>query len=274
MYAQFWGLTSLPFENTPDPNNFLEAEQHMEALSRMLYVVQEKQACGVLTSIYGCGKTLILRRLRMELEAKGYRFSILTNPRLSDLDMLRMILHGFTGGIVPESKSDVLMALENVFTETARDGKHSVVIIDEGHAINNPDIFEELRLLLNFQTDTRYLVSLILAGQPELNSKIENNKQLNQRITLKYNLPPFTPDETADYINFRLAKSGARQQIFSRENCAIVHKYSGSIPRWINNICHMTLMNAFLRDSHEITPELIIETSKSFGTNESPRPAQ
>ena len=152
---------------------------------------------------------------------------------------------------MPESKSDVLMALENVFTETARDGKHSVVIIDEGHAINNPDIFEELRLLLNFQTDTRYLVSLILAGQPELNSKIENNKQLNQRITLKYNLPPFTPDETADYINFRLAKSGARQQIFSRENCAIVHKYSGSIPRWINNICHMRPVSGAQKNQHK-----------------------
>ena len=124
MYEKFWELDTLPFENTPDPNVFLESEQHREALARLLYMVQERQAGGVLTSVYGCGKTLILRRLRMELAPKGYRFSIVNNPRLNDLDMLRMILHGFGGASVPTQKADVLMSLESLFTETARDGKH------------------------------------------------------------------------------------------------------------------------------------------------------
>ena len=265
MYEEFWGLTSLPFENVADPQTFLESSQHIEALSRLLYVVQERKACGVLTSPYGCGKTLVLRRLFVELAPRGCRFSGVNNPRLSDLDMLRMILHGFIGEGVPAQKADVLMALENVFTQTTRDGKHSVVMIDEAHAIENPAVFEELRLLLNFQTDKHYMVSLIIAGQPELSAKIDNNKQLNQRISVKYQLAPLSPEETAQYIDYRLKKAGAQANLFSPENMQLIYRFSGGIPRWINNICHMTLMNAFLRGTREITHDIISETSRSFG---------
>jgi type II secretory pathway predicted ATPase ExeA len=265
MYEKFWGLKSLPFENTPDPHVFLESGQHMEALARLLYVVQQRQAGGVLTSVYGCGKTLVLKRLCMELAPKGYRFSIVNNPRLSDLDILRMVLHGFSGGNVPAQKADVLIALEGMITETARDGKHSVVIIDEAHDINDPSILEELRLLLNFQNDKHCLVTLIMAGQPELAAKIENNKQLNQRIGIKACLAPLSPLETAQYIDFRLKCAGAKANFFTQGNMDEVVKCSGRIPRWINNICHMTLMNAFLRGAQTIDNNLILETSETFG---------
>ncbi len=265
MYEEFWGLKSLPFENTPDPQNFFECRQHLEALSRLHYVVQERKACGVLTSPYGCGKTLVLRRLAMELASKGYRFSFVNNPRLSDLDMLRLILHGFTGGNVPVQKGDVLISLEHVFSETARDGKHAVVIIDEAHAIEAPVIFEELRLLLNFQTDKHYMLSLLLAGQPELSARIENNNQLNQRVSIKYNLAPLAPEDTAQYIDHRIKAAGAKAPLFSATNLALIQKYSGGIPRWINNIAHLALMNAFLRGAREMTDEIIVETSRSFG---------
>jgi type II secretory pathway predicted ATPase ExeA len=265
MYEEFWGLKSLPFENVADPQTFLESGQHLEALSRLLYVVQERKACGVLTSPYGCGKTLVMRRLFVELAPRGYRFSGVNNPRLSDLDMLRMILHGFTREQVPAQKADVLMALENVFTQTARDGKHSVVMIDEAHAIEDPAVFEELRLLLNFQTDKHYMVSLLIAGQPELTAKIDNNKQFNQRISVKYQLAPLSAEESAQYIDFRLKQAGAKANLFSPENVQLIKKFSGGIPRWINNICHMTLMNAFLRGSRVVTNEIISETNRSFG---------
>ena len=265
MYEEFWGLKSLPFENVADPQTFLESAQHIEALSRLLYVVQERKACGVLTSPYGCGKTLVLRRLFVELAPEGYRFSGVNNPRLNDLDMLRMILHGFTREEVPAQKADVLMALENVFNQTTRDGKHSVVMIDEAHSIEDPAVFEELRLLLNFQTDKQCLVSLIIAGQPELSAKIDNNKQLNQRISVRYQLGPLSPGETAQYIDYRLKKAGAKANPFAPDNVQLVERLSGRIPRWINNICHMTLMNAFLRGSREITSDIISEASRSFG---------
>ena len=234
MYEEFWGLKSLPFENVADPQTFLESAQHIEALSRLLYVVQERKACGVLTSPYGCGKTLVLRRLFVELAPEGYRFSGVNNPRLNDLDMLRMILHGFTREEVPAQKADVLMALENVFNQTTRDGKHS-------------------------------MVSLLIAGQPELSAKIDNNKQLNQRISVRYQLGPLSPGETAQYIDYRLKKAGAKANPFAPDNVQLVERLSGRIPRWINNICHMTLMNAFLRGSREITSDIISEASRSFG---------
>ena len=165
MYKEFWRLTAEPFENTPDLRFFFESRNHEEAASRLQYLVGERKACGVLTGVYGCGKTLLLHSLAKTMGAEGNVFSTVTNPRLDELGMIRMILHGFTKAEVPAGKADVLMELEKFISGVAEDGKHSVVIIDEAHAIENDKVFEELRLLLNLQTEQRSLVTLILAGQ-------------------------------------------------------------------------------------------------------------
>src|SRR6185436_18707815 len=94
------------------------------------------------------------------LGAEGVRFSLVSNPRLDDTGIVRMILYNFTKHDVPASKADALMKLEQLVTAVAHEGKHSVVIIDEAHAIDDPNILEELRLLINFQTQNRFLVTL------------------------------------------------------------------------------------------------------------------
>lgn len=265
MYEKYWNLNKLPFENTPDPAFFFESEQHAEAFSRMTYVVREKKACGVLTGVYGCGKTLILHALQKELEPEGYRFSVVNNPRLDDLDILRMSLHGFNGSEVPRQKADVLIGIEKIVKETADDGKHAVVIIDEAHSIDQPAVFEELRLLTNFQTDVRSLVTLLLVGQPDLKGKIDSNKQLNQRVSISYHLKAFAAAETGDYIAHRLKKAGASGQILSGEAVSLIHQRSGGIPRWINNICHLCLLTAFTKNVRLIDPDLVTESIQSLG---------
>lgn len=265
MYEQYWGLTELPFENTPDPKFFFRSEKHAEALARLQYLIEEKKPCGVLSGVYGCGKTLVVQSLMQKMEPEGYRFSLVSNPRLDDLGIIRMILYNFTKHEVPASKSDVLIALEQLVNTTAHEGKHSVVIIDEAHAIEDLRIFEELRLLVNIQTANRFLLTLLIVGQPELKPKIEANKQLNQRVSLRFHLDAFQFEDTQHYIYHRLKIAGGnKDDIFNPEALDLVHKASGGIPRWINHYCHLSLLLGFSKGASQITPEIVTEAVQSL----------
>ncbi|MDT8286219.1 MAG: AAA family ATPase [Elusimicrobiales bacterium] len=263
MYLKHWNLRKPPFENTPDTDFFYESEKHREASSRLRYVVEERKACAVLTGVYGCGKTLVLRALEREYKKKGCVFSFVNNPRLDDLGLLRMILHNFTGYNVPRSKEDVLMGLEKFVRETYNDGKHVVIAVDESQLIDNEHVFEELRLLLNFQTETRFLVTLLLSGQPELKEKLDSNKQFSQRITLSYNLPALDREETAAYVEHRLGVAGGAEGIFLPEALDLVYERSGGIPRWINNIANMSLLAAFSKGASAVDAALVAEGAES-----------
>ena len=264
MYLEYWRLKDKPFENTPDPKFLYHSPKHEEALSRLLYVVKEGKGAGLLTGIFGCGKTLLGKALAKELEKDIYRVAFLTNPRLDDIEMLRMILHHLGTTQAPTRKADVLVALEEIFNSNLRDGKRTVVVIDEAHAIENISIFEELRLLLNYQTEREFLVTLLLLGQPELKGKIESNKQLNQRIAMRYYLDSLNPEETANYINHRLLIAGTRGEIFDEKSLGIIHARSGGIPRRINQICDLCLLTGMSRKSKQVTEDTINEAIESL----------
>ncbi len=264
MYEQYWSLAEKPFENTPNPKFLYFSPQHREGLSRLVYVVREGKGAGLLTGTYGCGKTLLANALFRELEKDVYRVAFITNPRLDDLEMLRMMLHLLGGSPVPTRKADVLMALEDIFTSNARDGRKTVVVVDEAHAIEQNDIFEELRLLLNQQTASQYLVTLLLLGQSELKNKVESNKQLNQRIALRYDLQSLTLHETMEYAKHRLIVAGAQKEIFDIEALHLLYERSGGIPRRINQISDMALLTGMSRKAGKISADIVREAIESL----------
>ena len=263
MYQKHWGLKKLPFENTPDTEFFFESEQHEEAFSRLSYVIDERKACGVITGAYGTGKTLILKALERQFKKKGYVFSFVQNPRLDDLGLLKIILHNFTGYNVPKAKEDVLMGIERFLRDTMQDGKHVVVAVDEAQLINDESVFEELRLLLNFQTETRFMLTLLLSGQPELREKLDANKQFSQRVTLAYHLKPLDFEETRKYVLHRLEVAGLAENIFGEKALELLYERSGGIPRWINNIANMSMLAAYSKGEKTITGELVAEGVES-----------
>ncbi len=265
MYLQYWGLKEKPFENTPDPKFLYHSGQHEEGLARLMYVVKEGKGAGLLTGTYGCGKTLLSRALSRELEKDIYKVAMVTNPRLSDTEMLKMILHLLGGTQIPQGKGEILMALEKIFSANARDGKKTVVVVDEAHAIEDPNLFEEIRLLLNYQTDSQFLLTLLLLGQDELKDKVTEIKQLNQRIGLRFHLDALAPEETARYVNHRLLIAGAKSEIFDEKALAMVHARSGGIPRRINQICDICLMTAMTHGSKIVTETLVSEAVESIG---------
>jgi type II secretory pathway predicted ATPase ExeA len=134
--------------------------------------------------------------------------------------------------------------------------KISLLMVDEAQLIQ-PNTFEEIRLLLNFQLNNRFLMTFVLIGQPELRGMIRAYKQLDQRIAIRYHLNPFSFLETTEYIAFRLNKAGLSRNVFSPEALEHVYHYSEGVPRKINNVCDISLLIGFSIQAKEIDSDII-----------------
>lgn len=265
MYEEFWGLKEKPFENTPDPRFLYYTTQHEEALCRLLYVIKEKKGAGILTGVFGCGKTVIAHALLKELEADKYKIAYVNNPQLNSLELLRMMVYYLGLSKPPSKKSDLLMVLNDIFQNNIKDGKETVIIIDEAHTIEDHTVFEELRLLLNFQSEERFLLTLLVIGQPELATNIDNIKQLTQRIAIRCHLDSLSLEDSIKYIQYRLKVAGLEKEIFDQSAYPKVHLHSGGIPRRINRICDLCLLTGFSKNIRQINEEVVEESLKNFG---------
>ncbi len=266
MYEEYWGLTEKPFENTPDPRFIYYSSQHEEGLSRLLYTVNEGKGAGILTGIFGCGKTLLGRTLLKELDKDIYRTAFIANPYLSYEELLMHIVYTLGGKDLPNRKTDVLVniileRLGEILENNMRDGKKTVIIIDEAHVIRDRQVWEELRLILNFQLEHKFLLTLLLLGQPELKELIDANKQFVQRIAVKYHLESLNEEETRKYIVHRLHVAGKKQPIFTDRAYSQVFKKSGGIPRRINHICDLALFSGFGKDLSIIDENIVKDAS-------------
>ena len=251
MYEQFWNLKEKPFSNTPDPRFLYYSKEHEEALTRLIYAVTENMGAAMLTGIFGCGKTLICQKLINELKERGkYIVAMVNNPQLSHIELLRTIVYHLGVTDLPKQRSELLTdylleTLEEILNNNANDGRETVVIVDEAHVIEDKAIFEQMRLLLNYQRQDKFLLTLLLVGQPELQKSVDNIKQFSQRIAIRYHLEKLTQDETKNYINHRLTVAGGRGDIFLDPAVHLIYENSGGIPRRINHICDLSLLTGY-----------------------------
>lgn len=269
MYEKYWNLQRKPFENTPDPLFLYHSGKHDEALMRLLYAVKERKGAAILTGEYGTGKTTITRSLLETLRSEsGYEVVLIANPSLSVNEFLTEILHQLNVEGVPKKKIDLLRKLEAVLQENLRNQRHTVIIIDEAQNIKRKETLEELRMLLNFQLNDQFLLTLILVGQPEVKQTLNKIKQFKQRLSIRYNLKLLDEIETKEYIQYRLRVAGREIATFSDRSFQLIHTYSKGAPRDINNICDLSLLLGSFKNKAEIdqgvTEEVIQDMIKEF----------
>jgi general secretion pathway protein A len=266
VYNAFFGFSESPFSLSPDPAFFFRSQQHEEALANLVYGVQERKGFIVLTGEVGTGKTTMLECLRDYLEAQYIEFAFLFNSRINSDQFFEMIAYDLDLPCARTSKTEVLFALNQLLVEQAQDGRTVALIVDEAHNLEW-EVLEEIRLLGNLENRHGKLLQIIMAGQPELDRKLDapNLRQLKQRIVLRCTLQPFTLRDAVDYMESRLNHAGmAEQQVFPEALMAEIHLRSQGIPRIINAICDNLLLTAFALETRVCTVEMLNEVCRDM----------
>lgn len=266
MYNAFFGFSENPFSLSPDPAFFYRSEQHEEALANLVYGVQARKGFIVLSGEVGTGKTTMLECLRDYLEANYVEFAFIFNSRINTDQFFEMIAYDLDLPCSRTSKTEVLFALNQLLVEQAQNNSTVVLIVDEAHNLEW-EVLEEIRLLGNLENRNGKLLQIILAGQPELDRKLDapNLRQLKQRIVLRCNLQPFTLRDAVEYILSRLERAGMKEQsIFSEELMAEIHLRAQGIPRVINAVCDNLLLTAFAMEQKICTVDMLDEVCKDM----------
>ena len=261
MYLEYWGFKKFPFENVPDPEFMYYSHEHVEALARLVYAVKRRKGAALLTGDIGSGKTLLSRVFIQQLPEKDFEIGLITNPSLEPLDFLKEVLYQIGLNVKTNSKTELLAVLNTRLLENVKKNRSTLLIIDEAQLIPT-ETFEEIRLLLNFQLNDKFLMTFVLIGQPELKDLIRQIKQLDQRIAIRFHLNPLNADETAKYIAYRMEKAGMNNAIFPSDSIEEIYLYSEGVPRKINNVCDLALLIASSTKQKIISADLVKKVIK------------
>ncbi len=265
MYENHFGFAELPFNVSPDPRFFYSNPVYREALVTLQYGIEARKGFVIITGEAGTGKTTLLRMLMHNLDS-AIHTAFVFNPRLTFTALLRFILSDL--GITSSAKDRLKLTeqLNSHLMEQLKKGHTVALLVDEAQALSD-EILEELRLLSNLETDRTKLIQIVLMGQPELESKLDQPelRQLKQRVTLRCRLLPLTEDEVGLYIASRVKIAGYEgKELFVPEAVQKITHYSNGIPRLVNVICDNALVIASAASKKQVSAEMIDEVAQDL----------
>jgi len=253
MYLHFFNLNEPPFNITPDPRFLYYSRHHKEALDHVLFGIQQRKGFIQLTGEVGSGKTTLCRAVLASL-GSTVETALVLNPSLSGTQLLRALLNDFGLEVSGRDRLVYIETLNEFLLKKNREGINVALIIDEAQCLS-PQLMEQVRLLSNLETDQHKLIQIVLCGQPELEKRLARPdlRQLRQRITVRYNIPPLSEEDTMHYIRHRLAVAGPETRAdFDRGAVREVFRYSSGIPRLINAVCDNALLAGYVFQSQQI----------------------
>ena len=263
-YEGYWGFSCAPFENVPDPRFYFPSPSHEEGLHRVLYAVEARKGAAMLTGDIGCGKTTLSRAFLQHLAHERFDTAVVANPALEAEEFLAEILYQLGLPSHGLKKIELLHRLNDRLLDNLKRKKDTVVIVDEAQAIEDGTVFEQLRLLLNFQLNDRFLLTLVLLGQPELVDRVNAIPQLSQRVGIRFHLKPFDLKETTRYLEFRVKAAGGATQPFAQDAVDMIYAHAGGIPRNINTVADLCLLSGFLERKWQIDAALVSRVIEDF----------
>ena len=266
MYKHFFGLRENPFNVNPDPRYLFLTPQTSEALDDLTYGIQARKGLILLTGEVGTGKTTLLNRLLDWLHEQQTPAAFIFNSHLEIGHLFDFIMADFGLPFDARLKGNALMRLNQWLFERYRAGETPMIIVDEAQGL--PDhVLEEIRMLLNLETPSEKLLQIVLAGQPELEERLERPelRQMKQRIALRCKTAALSLEQTHDYIRARLHIAGANgKPVFASEAMDAVYFYSRGIPRVMNLLCEHALINAYVDHVQPVPAPIVAEVAREF----------
>lgn len=271
MYQDFFQLELLPFSLTPNTSFFCELKGHQEALNTLKFCINSGEGFIKIVGEVGSGKTLLCRKLIESLD-DNYITAYIPNPELNSVELRKAFAREL--GINTDQLQDqheLLSTINHHLIDLHASNKKVVLLIDESQALTD-EALETIRLLTNLETKSTKLLQVVLFGQPELDERLlqPHLRQLKQRITFSYNLPPLSKDEIDFYLYHRLAVAGyTRSSLFTKKARKLLYKTSQGIPRLINILAHKALLVAYGKGEHTISHHAML---RAIHDTESIRP--
>ena len=274
MYETYYGFAEKPFSLTPDPKYLYRSQSHANAFDLLQYAVQRREGFVVVTGDIGTGKTTLCRALLEHIDRTTFTALVL-NPFLTEEDLLKRILQDFgvisreemkSGRLATVSKQELIDTLYDFLLGLIPLKASAVLIIDEAQNLPLP-VLEQIRILSNLETDKEKLLQIILVGQLNLQPLLRSPemRQLDQRVSIRYELSPLDRDGVSAYVAHRLAIAGGSAAVtFTVRALDEVHRLSAGIPRLINLICDRSLLAGYALRVNKITPEIVTEAAASL----------
>ncbi len=270
MYKTYFGLKENPFSINTDPRYLYLTQRTQQALNCLAYGIESRKGFILLTGEVGTGKTTLLNKLLESLHQQGVATAFVFNARLTESQFFDYMLADFGIACKSRMKSQVLFTLHQWLLNRYQAGEQTVLVVDEAQNLSRQTL-EEIRLLTNMETSTEKLLHIVLAGQPELEQKLDQRelRQLRQRIALRAQTLPLTAEETCGYILERLRIAGSNgEAVFSPEAIEAVHRHARGIPRVTNMISEHALVRAFLEQRKPVPAEIVDEVARDFKLDE------
>ena len=244
----FFGFTRTPFGRDLAPVMLHRHAAHSEAVARIGWCVAEYRI-GVITGEVGAGKTVAVRAALAALDPTRHTIIYLPNPTVGVRGIHHQIVAAL--GVRPLTHHATLVpqTLDALAVEQVERGRTPVVVIDEAHLLDHQQL-ESIRMLTNHDMDSTSPFACLLVGQPTLRRRMKLGvlAALDQRIGLRYAMPPMTPQETASYLRHHVTLAGRSDTLFSDDATALIHQTSRGYPRAVNNLAVQALVAAFASD--------------------------
>jgi type II secretory pathway predicted ATPase ExeA len=262
-----YGFTRTPFGRALAPQMLHRSAGHGEATARITWCIAER-ALGVITGEVGSGKTVATRAATAALDTSRHTVIYLGNPAIGARGIYAAIVTALGGTPRFHKASLIPQATDALAVEEHERGKRVVVAVDEAHLLT-PDQLEELRLLTNADMDSHSAFACLLIGQPTLRRRIKLGTfaALDQRIALRFAMPPMTPVETTGYIAHHLKLAGRSDTLFSDDATTLIHQVSRGLPRAVNNLALQALVAAYA-DKKNIVDESSARAAVTETTSE------